>query len=224
MTKKKIIKFILLILVLAAVYAIVRFSPLSVYFEKENLLQFLSTLQNYWWGPVVFILIYGIGCVFAIPGAILTMAGGALFGTFSGTLYNVIASNLGATLAFLIARVLGRDFVAGLMKGGKLAQLDDSIERHGFMTIFRLRLIPLVPFNGLNFGSGFSKVKYREYLLGSILGMLPGTFIYTYFGDSVLKGVTGASEKAFLNLIIACVFLIAISFLPMLYKRITKKS
>ncbi len=217
-------KFIIFILILVLAFIIFKFTPLKQYVEKEALLSFLENLKGEWWGPLVFILIYGIGCVFALPGSLLTLAGGAIFGTAYGTLFNVLASNLGATLAFLMARFLGRDFVANLMKGGKLAQLDDSIEKNGFKTIFRLRLIPIFPFNGLNFGSGFSKVKYRDYLFGSLLGMLPGTFIYTYFGDSVLSGVTGASQKAFINLAIASVLLIGISFLPTIISKIKKNS
>ena len=132
----------------------------------------------------------------------------------------MIASNLGATLAFFAARYLGRDFVKGFLKSGKLAQLDEQIGKSGFKTIFRLRLIPIVPFNGLNFGAGFSAVRYRDYLLASVIGMLPGTFIYTYFADALLKGVQGANQKAFLNLTVAGILLILISFLPSIYKKI----
>jgi len=215
-------KFIIFILILVTAFVVFKFTPLKQYIEKDAILSFLETLKGEWWGPLVFILIYAIGCVLALPGSILTLAGGAIFGTVNGTLFNVLASNLGATLAFFMARFLGRDFVAGLMKGGKLAKLDDSIEKNGFKTIFRLRLIPVFPFNGLNFGSGFSKVKYKDYLLGSVLGMLPGTFIYTYFGSSVLEGVTGASQKAFVNLAIASALLILISFLPTIVKKIRR--
>jgi len=217
-------KFIIFILILVTAFVVFKFTPLKQYIEKEAILSFLETLKGEWWGPLVFIIIYGLGCVLALPGSLLTLAGGAIFGTVNGTLFNVLASNFGATLAFFMARFLGRDFVSGLMKGGKLAKLDDSIEKNGFKTIFRLRLIPVFPFNGLNFGSGFSKIKYKDYLLGSVLGMLPGTFIYTYFGSSVLEGVTGASQKAFINLAIAGALLILISFLPTIIKKFKKGS
>ena len=217
------VKFFILFTVLIGCFLAVRFTPLSDVVRKDVLLAFFSSLKDEWWGPVFFILIYAIGCVFALPGSVLTLIGGAIFGTFYGTLYNVLASNLGASLAFLMARFLGRDFVASLMKGGKLAQLDESIEKNGFATIFRLRLIPVVPFNGLNFGSGFSRVKYRDYFLGSMIGMLPATFIYTYFADALLQGVSGAGKKAFLNLAMAGLLLITISFFPTIYKRFKTK-
>ena len=218
MNKK--MKFFFLFAFLLAVGIGVRFSPLSQFFEKESILAFMQSIRNEWWGPVVFILIYGIGCVFALPGSLLTLAGGAVFGVFWGTVYNVLASNLGASLAFVAARFLGRDFIEGLLKNGKLADFDKEIQRSGFKTIFRLRLIPVVPFNGLNFGSGLSSVKYRDYLSGSFLGMLPGTFIFTYFADALLQGVQGANQKAFLNLCVASILLILISFLPSIYKKL----
>ncbi|MBI4372269.1 MAG: TVP38/TMEM64 family protein [Candidatus Omnitrophica bacterium] len=214
------IKFTLLILIIVIAGLIVRYTSFSQYFTKEHIVSFLESLRGQWWGPVIFILIYGVGCVMALPGSLLTLAGGAVFGTAWGTFYNVIASNLGATLAFFAARYLGRDFIRGFLRSGKLAQLDEQIGKSGFKTIFRLRLIPIVPFNGLNFGAGFSAVRYRDYFLGSILGMLPATFIYTYFADALLQGVQGANQKAFLNLTIAGILLILISFLPSIYKKI----
>ena len=216
----KVTRFIILVAVILVVGLLVRYTPLSQYFTKEHVVAFLESLRGQWWGPVIFIVIYSVGCVVALPGSLLTLAGGAVFGTAWGTLYNVIASNLGATLAFFAARYLGRDFVKGFLKSGKLAQLDEQIGKSGFKTIFRLRLIPIVPFNGLNFGAGFSAVRYRDYLLASVIGMLPGTFIYTYFADALLKGVQGANQKAFLNLTVAGILLILISFLPSIYKKI----
>ena len=216
----KITKFIILIAVIVIAGFIVRYTPFSEYLTKEHVLTFLESIRAEWWGPVVFILIYGIGCVIALPGSLLTLTGGAVFGVFWGTVYNVLAANFGASLAFFAARYLGRDFIQGLLKSGKLADFDKGIQTSGFKTIFRLRLIPVVPFNGLNFGAGLSSVKFRDYFFGSLLGMLPGTVIYTYFADALLQGVQGANQKAFLNLLLASALLILISFLPSIYKRI----
>ncbi|MFQ5687312.1 MAG: TVP38/TMEM64 family protein [Candidatus Scalindua sp.] len=219
--KKSIIKFVILIMILAGAFFAFRYTPLSHYTRKETLLNLLAQFREHWWGPVGFIIIYGIGCVFALPGSLLTLCGGAIFGVAWGTFYNILASNLGATLAFLMARYFGRDFVARLMKG-RIESFDEKVAGHGFRFIFTLRLIPLVPFNGLNFGSGLSRIKYRDYLLGSVIGMLPGTFIYTYFADALLSGVTGSGKKAMANLIIASALLILISFTPTIYKKFKK--
>ncbi|MCR4289580.1 MAG: TVP38/TMEM64 family protein [Candidatus Scalindua sp.] len=219
--RKSIIKFTILIMIIAGAFFAFRYTPLSQYTQKETLLDLLSRFREHWWGPVGFIIIYGIGCAFALPGSLLTLCGGAIFGVAWGSFYNILASNLGATLAFLMARYFGRDFVARLMKG-RIESFDEKIAGNGFRFIFTLRLIPLVPFNGLNFGSGLSRIKYRDYLLGSVLGMLPGTFIYTYFADALLSGVTGSGKKAMTNLIIASVLLILISFTPTIYKKLKK--
>lgn len=181
----------------------------------------LLRLREHWWGAVGFILIYGIGCIVAIPGSLLTLCGGAIFGVKWGAIYNVLASNLGATLSFLMARYFGREFVSRFMKG-RIESFDEKVARYGFRFIFTLRLIPLIPFNGLNLGSGLSRIRYRDYLLGSVLGMIPGTFIYTYFADALLGGVTGSGERAFTNLIIAGTLLILISLVPTIYKKLKK--
>ncbi len=219
--RKSVIKLIILIIIIAGAFFAFRYTSLSQYTQKEALLGLFAQLREHWWGPVGFILIYGLGCVVALPGSLLTLCGGAIFGVAWGTLYNVLASNLGATLAFLTARYLGRDFVARFMKG-RIESFDEKVAAHGFRFIFTLRLIPIVPFNGLNLGSGLSRIKYRDYLLGSAIGMLPATFIYTYFADALLGGVTGSGKKALTNLIIASSLLILISFVPTLYKKLKK--
>ena len=217
--KKPVIKLLVFVLLLAVFTLLFRFSPLAEYVTKEKTLAFFKAVRDQWWGPPVFILFYAAGCVLALPGSLLTLIGGAVFGLWLGTIYNLIAANLGASLAFFMARFFGRDFVKAFLKGKKLAEFDDKIRQSGFKTIFRLRLIPLVPFNGLNFGAGFSAVRFRDYLPASILGMIPGCFVYTYFADSLLQGIQGAGQKAFLNLIIASILLIGLSFLPAFFSR-----
>lgn len=217
--KKAILKFVVLLMVIGGAFFAFRYTFLSQYTQKDSLLNLLTQLREHWWGPIGFIFIYGIGCVLALPGSLLTLCGGAIFGVTWGTIYNILASNLGATLAFLMARYFGRDFISRFMKG-RVEAFDEKVASHGFRFIFTLRLIPLIPFNGLNLGSGLSKIKYRDYLLGSVLGMLPGTFIYTYFADALLKGATGSGKRAYINLIIASALLILISFVPSLYKKL----
>ncbi|MFN3531795.1 MAG: TVP38/TMEM64 family protein [Candidatus Brocadia sp.] len=217
--KKSILKFVVLLIIIGGAFFAFRYTALSQYTQKDSLLNLLAQLRGHWWGPMGFILIYGLGCVLALPGSLLTLCGGAIFGVAWGTAYNILASNLGATLAFFMARYFGRDFISRFMKG-RVEAFDEKVANHGFRFIFTLRLIPLIPFNGLNLGSGLSKIKYRDYLLGSVLGMLPGTFIYTYFADALLKGTTGSGEMAYINLIIASSLLILISLVPFIYKKL----
>lgn len=224
MKKNPSIKILIFISIFIIFFIILKYTTLSQYANLatlKNSKDYLREISSNWWFPLLFILIYVIGVIISFSGLILTVAGGLIFGVIKGTLINVIASNIGASIAFLIGRYLGRDFVEKLVKG-KLKSIDDKIEENGFITILRLRLIPIVPFNLLNYASGFSKVKYREYVLGSVIGMFPGTFIYTFFADAILIDPTKQKE-AFLKLIIATSLLIATSFIPNLFKKIAKK-
>lgn len=222
--KNPSIKIAIFVSIFVIFFIILKYTPLSQYANLDTLKNskdYLREISSNWWFPLLFILIYVIGVIISFSGLILTVAGGLIFGTIKGTLINVIASNIGASIAFLIGRYLGRDFVEKLVKG-KLKSIDDKIEENGFITILRLRLIPIVPFNLLNYAAGFSKVKYREYVLGSVIGMFPGTFIYTFFADAILIDPTKQKE-AFLKLIIAASLLIATSFIPNLFKKFANK-
>lgn len=205
--------------IIAAVYGALYLTPPSHWLQKESVLGLLEYLSRAWWGPVAFVGIYALACALAIPGLILTLCAGVVFGTFWGTVYNTIAANAGATVAFLLARALGRGFVEQLLRGSRFKSLDKTAAGNGFRTILTLRLIPLVPFNGLNFAAGLSKINYRDYFMGSLLGMLPATFIYTYFANALFSGAKGAGQEAFRHVLLAGTLLILISLLPTIFKK-----
>lgn len=183
--KKHFLKFAGLAVFLALAAATVKYFGISEIFHpamiKEKVLEFGIL------APAVYMAVYALATLVFIPGAPMTIAGGALFGSVFGTFYVVIGATAGAILAFLLSRTLGRDFVGALENGKfqKLAEYDGKIEKNGFSTVLFLRFVPLVPFNGLNFALGLTKVKFRDYALGTILGIIPGTFAYVYLGDSV---------------------------------------
>lgn len=137
--------------------------------------------------PFVYMVVYAAAAIMFIPGAPLTIVGGVLFGSLFGTLYTVIGATVGAALAFLLARFFGRDFV-GILEGEKwkkLGEYDKKIEENGFGVVLFLRLAPIFPFNGLNFGLGLTKVTFKDYFWGTFAGIIPGTFAYVYLGDSL---------------------------------------
>jgi uncharacterized membrane protein YdjX (TVP38/TMEM64 family) len=132
--------------------------------------------------------LYAGAVVLVVPGAPLTLAGGALFGPWWGTFYIVVGASVGAVLAFLIARyVRGEQGVAkvGSTWRAKLAQYDEAMGKQGFVTVLFLRLVPLFPFSVLNYGLGFSSVRLREYAMATVVGIVPGTFAYAYFGNAL---------------------------------------
>ena len=137
------------------------------------------------WAPLAFVLAYILATVALVPGSILTLAAGALFGLWKGALLAFIAATLGAAAAFLVARHLARDFVHRKLGGDpRVAAIDRAIGDHGRKIVFLLRLSPAFPFNLLNYLLGLTTVRFTDYLIAS-LGMLPGTFLYVYYGKVV---------------------------------------
>jgi uncharacterized membrane protein YdjX (TVP38/TMEM64 family) len=142
------------------------------------------------WGPLVFIALYAIAVVAAIPGSVLTIAAGAMFGSVLGVAVVSVASTLGAALAFALARWFARDAVARWLAGNdKFAKLDRMTGRHGAIMVAITRLVPIFPFTLLNYGFGLTGVKFRTYVLWSWLCMLPGTVLYVVGADALTKGL-----------------------------------
>jgi uncharacterized membrane protein YdjX (TVP38/TMEM64 family) len=137
------------------------------------------------WAPLAFLLGYVLATVAFVPGSILTLAAGALFGLWKGTLIGFVAATLGAAAAFLVSRYLARDLVQRRLAGDPRADaIDRAIREHGRKVVFLLRLSPVFPFNLLNYALGLTTVRITDYLIAS-LGMLPGTFLYVYCGKAV---------------------------------------
>ena len=172
-------------------------------------------------GPFIFMLLYIIGTVLFFPGAVLTLAGGAIFGPVWGTLYNLTGATIGAGIAFLLARYLASDWVEK-KAGGRLAQLKGGVEEEGWRFVAFVRLVPLFPFNVLNFALGLTRIKFWHYLLTSYICMFPGAVAYTYLGYAgreAAAGGDGLIQKGLLALA-----LIALSlFLPRVIKRMRNK-
>jgi uncharacterized membrane protein YdjX (TVP38/TMEM64 family) len=135
------------------------------------------------WGAIAFIIIYNLATVLFIPGSLLTLGGGVIFGVFWGSIYVFIAATMGATIAFLIGRYLSRDWVAKKIADYPQFQaIDRAVAQSGFKIVLLTRLSPLFPFNLLNYAFGITKVSLKDYILGSI-GMIPGTIMYVYIGS-----------------------------------------
>ncbi|WP_219729940.1 TVP38/TMEM64 family protein [Sodalinema gerasimenkoae] len=149
-------------------------------------------------GILAFIGLYVIATVAFLPGSIVTLGGGVVFGVVFGSLYVFIGAVLGSTLAFLIGRYLARNWVAGkIASNPKFAAIDNAVGREGFKIVFLTRLSPIFPFNLLNYAYGVTNVSLKDYVLGS-LGMIPGTIMYVYIGSlagSLATLGTGAATE-----------------------------
>ena len=142
------------------------------------------------WGALVSALVYAVATVAAVPASLLTIAAGAMFGSVMGVATVALGATAGAAAAFAIARWLARDAVAGwLAKSDKFQKLDAMTERHGAIIVAITRLLPIFPFNFLNYGFGLTRVRFGTYVLWSFLCMLPGTALYVVGADAVTRGL-----------------------------------
>ena len=175
--KKAILKALILLAFIAGAILLVRFTPVKQYLTADFLGRYLDMVGM--WAPVIFSLIYAAGICLFVPGTLLTGVGAAIFGAYVGFVVVWFGAMLGASIAFIIGRTLGREFAASLI-GDKLKKYDDAIERNGFATVLYLRLV-YFPFTPMNFGMGLTKVRFWDYFSGTGLGIIVGTFIFTFF-------------------------------------------
>ncbi len=163
------------------------------------------------WGPIAFMAIYALATVALLPGTVMTLAGGALFGPAAGTFYNLTGATVGATAAFLVSRYLAADWVRSRL-GARAEQLIEGVEREDWRFVAFVRLVPLIPFNLLNYALGLTRVRVSRYVIASYITMLPGTLAYTYLGyagRAALAGHTGLIKKGLLALaLLACAALL----------------
>lgn len=135
-------------------------------------------------GPVIFVVIYIFACVFFVPGSVLTLGAGVLFGVVKGSILVSIASTLGATAAFLAGRYLARAWVAKKIEGNsKFKAIDEAVAKEGWKIVGLTRLSPVFPFNLLNYAFGLTQVSLKHYFFASWIGMMPGTVMYVYIGS-----------------------------------------
>jgi uncharacterized membrane protein YdjX (TVP38/TMEM64 family) len=150
-------------------------------------------------GIGVVVLTYVVACVFMLPGSVLTLGAGFLFGLVVGTITVSIGSTLGACAAFLVGRTIARGWVERRVSGNpRFAAIDDAVGREGFKIVLLVRLSPIFPFNLQNYGFGLTKVAFWKYALASWIGMIPGTIMYVYFGaglGSLARAAAGEIER-----------------------------
>jgi len=219
--QRAIIKAFIFVTFIAVAVYVIRFTPVKEFFTKEALSQFLDAAG--FWAPLVFMLVYTAGVCLLVPGTLLTALGAALFGAYWGFVYVWIGAMGGASVAFWIGRTLGRDFAASLI-GEKLQRFDEAIERNGFATVLYLRLI-YFPFTPMNFGMGLTKVRFWDYFSGTALGILVGTFIFTFFIGTLKEVWAGGDWGQLISfkVFFAVALFIFSLFIPKIIRKIKKK-
>ena len=173
-------KFIALLIVAAGLVFAARYFGIQQTIQR--ILQWIHDLGPA--APLAYIVFYAVSCVFGIPGSILTLAGGFLFGIGRGIVYVSIGATLGATLAFLVGRYLLRRWIVEKVGSNlKFQALDEAVAREGWKMVMLVRLCPIFPFPVTNYGFGITRVTVREYVLASWIGMLPAMVVLVYIGS-----------------------------------------
>lgn len=199
-------------------------SALNVHDSLQNVLQWVGHLGP--WEAIAFIGIYCLATVLLIPGSILTLGSGVLFGVGWGFMYVFIGASVGATVAFLIGRYTLRGWIAQqLTANSQFEAIDQAIAREGLKIVLLTRLSPIIPFNLLNYALGITQVSLRDYILG-FLGMIPGTLMYVYIGSVVgsLANLTQARERTPLEWALYGVGLVATVTVTVIVTRIAREA
>jgi uncharacterized membrane protein YdjX (TVP38/TMEM64 family)/rhodanese-related sulfurtransferase len=170
--------------------------------------------------PLLFMLGYALSAVLFLPGTVFTLAGGALFGPVMGSFYNLTGATLGAALAFLVSRYLASDWVAR-RSGGRLGQLISGVEGEGWRFVAFVRLVPLFPFNLVNYALGLTRIPFAHYTLTTYVAMLPACVAYTYLGYVGREAVAGG-EGLIQKVLLALALLAVVAFLPGLIGRLRR--
>jgi uncharacterized membrane protein YdjX (TVP38/TMEM64 family) len=192
----------------------------------ESALQWINGLGSL--GGIAFIGIYIIATVAFLPGSILTLGAGVIFGVILGSLYVFIGATLGATAAFLVGRYLARGWVTNKISGNKkFAAIDKAVGKEGLKIVLLTRLSPIFPFNLLNYALGITGVSLQDYFLGSV-GMIPGTIMYVYIGslagNLAFIGSESKPDNMILHWVIRIIGLIATIVITIYVTKIAKKA
>jgi uncharacterized membrane protein YdjX (TVP38/TMEM64 family)/Fe-S oxidoreductase len=166
--------------------------------------------------PLLYMLIYIIAPALFLPGLPITIAGGIIFGPFWGVIYTITSATIGACLAFLISRYLARDWIERKLRSPRWRKLDEEVSRQGWKVVAFTRLIPLFPFNLLNYAFGLTKIKFWHYAVTTLVCMLPACIAFIVFSSSLLDIIRGKVSVTFL---VGLLLVVLVSVLPILYQR-----
>jgi uncharacterized membrane protein YdjX (TVP38/TMEM64 family) len=210
-------RLVLLSVVLAVILTI-RFTGAARYLEQEALRQWIQGYGAL--APILYMLVYAVAPSLLLPGLPITLVGGILFGPFWGVVYTITSSTLGACLAFLVARYVARDWVEAKLTSPRWRRLDQGVEKHGWKVVAFTRLIPLFPFNLLNYAFGLTRIRFLHYAVTTFFCMLPACVAFIVFSSSLLDVNRGRISPAFLG---GLGLIVLVSLLPVFYQRYKAK-
>jgi uncharacterized membrane protein YdjX (TVP38/TMEM64 family) len=213
--KASLTKPLIFLVLLVVIVIAVRVFHLQDYVEEERLRQTIAAYGI--WGPLAYILVWLLAPPLFLPGLPITLAGGILFGPFWGVVYTAFGATGGASLAFLVARYLARDWVASKLTGAKLRTLDEKVAQHGWKIVAFTRLVPVFPYFLLNYAFGITRVSFAAFFLATFFGMMPATIAFVYFSSHILDVLKGKISSGF---IIGLILVVLVSLIPVAYKKL----
>lgn len=205
-----------LLLMVVALAAVVRFSGAAQFLEIDTLRQLVEGHQIL--GPLLFILLYAVTATLFLPGLPMTLAAGILFGPVWGVVYAIIGATLGASVSFLVARHLAREWVEAKLTGPMWQNLDQKVSEQGWKIVAFTRLVPLFPFNLLNYAYGVTRIPFLHYVVASFICMLPACMAFIVFSSSLPQLLKGNVSP---SLVIGAVLITLVMAVPTWYRRRT---
>jgi uncharacterized membrane protein YdjX (TVP38/TMEM64 family) len=211
-----VVRFLLLVAIVVAGFAALRWSPLAAYLSQEQLAATLDRLRGIWWAPLVLLGAYLVLCPVGFPAMPLMFAGGMVFGTLWGSVYNVAGLCLGGASTYLLGRGLGRDFVLHLA-GRRMKRVERAISRHGgFWSMVGLRFVPL-PFVLVNYCAALAGIRPALFFTSTATGLALTVPVFTYFAATLSRAASGHRSGVFLQLGVALTLLTLVTLLPRLW-------
>lgn len=205
-----------IVLFIAAVVVALYFTPARHYMTREHIGEGVAIMRGLWYGPLVLIAAYAIGCIFAVPASLFIITAGVVWGWKFGGLYAMAGGMLGATISYYVGRFLGEGLLQKFGSAGRM--VERQVACAGLKTMFIVRLIPGPPFAVWNYGAGVAGVKFSDYFLGTLLGTFPAHMIFAYSADALFNG-TMTQGDAVRRLVIVTGLLLVLTLLPALIKR-----
>ncbi len=219
MSRRTVFRIVVAVLLAAAVIGIY-LSPAREHLTRDNVRLFVGHLRGVWYGPAIFMGAFMVACVVALPASVFVLAAGFIWGWFLGGVYSVVGGLLGAVASFYVGRFVGEGM---LQKFGRIGRaVAKQVDHATFRSLLAMRFIPGIPFAVLNYGAGVAGVRIRDFIPSTLVGVTPPMFIFAYCADALFNGSMTEGDAA-IRLGIVLVLMLALTLLPVLVKRMTKR-
>lgn len=219
MSRRTLVRIVVAVLLGVAVLAIY-LSPAREHLTRDNVRLFVGHLRGVWYGPAIFMGAFMLACVLALPASVFVLAAGFIWGWFLGGVYSVVGGLLGAVASFYLGRFVGEGM---LQKFGRVGRaVARQVDHATFRSLLAMRFIPGIPFAVLNYGAGVAGVRIRDFVPSTLVGVIPPMFVFAYCADALFNGSMTEGDAA-IRLGIVLGLMLALTLLPVLMKRMTKR-